>query len=687
MKERLRRGLTRQKDTVVVKSKISEKQSNVSASESRTLSSWLGLDLNRFRRPQFKLKPFFSPPQPPPQPQNIHPYVAPPPPQVLPPLLSPPNSFPGPHDPESLFLPQNMFEESGIKYWLKFIENAGNDDNIHSDEYNGRPTMTHDDSRMRRPTKYSSRPKPIDIGDKPNSDDDNDDNESEDESEDNNENEDDMEEPTDEPKSSGSSHSKQKYDTTPRCDKFTSDICVDDFEYPEQAIVDEIYKRRDIFELMYSEVSGNVPLVDGIPRDVEESYNYDYYYNDNKDPQASGSGFGDEEKQLSPGKGSSVCPTEVLYGKPKLAKNKRGDWKVIVNAAEFTQTVRMEKCIKPNMFEKGKGFYIDTFRMPTACTCHVTRRVSYKPLPSASQSTNFNKKQKPSPPLSNTLWSILGGPLPNDPSGTLSQSQELLRNQINLLNQMKHLPQLAHISPDNVFQQLMDLQSPSDGLSDPHNHQSHPSYQRPQKPSPMQFGQSGAIDYILPAIMSNEDQTNTDRFSGSDRKSQSQMPRPLAQIHQSSGTTTLLNPNVNGAPVVQVIHVPVTSAMAQNQDPAPVYKGKHHNNPTFSDYSYIDTSSLFYKPKQNSEEFLQTFGDDLSDINVDHFKPLMLGMSSKTNSSLISPNSGRDTVKRESDYPNSDSDEMNKKRKLMVENTLNKKINFSYHPILEYISR
>jgi hypothetical protein len=293
---------------------ISEKQSNVSASESRTLSSWLGLDLNRFRRPQFKLKPFFSPPQPPPQPQNIHPYVAPPPPQVLPPLLSPPNSFPGPHDPEALFLPQNMFEESGIKYWLKFIENAGNDENIHSDEYNGRPTMTHDDSRMRRPTKYSSRPKPIDIGDKPNSDDDNDDNESEDESEENNENEDDMEEPTDEPKSSGSSHSKQKYDTTPRCDKFTSDICVDDFEYPEQAIVDEIYKRRDIFELMYSEVSGNVPLVDGIPRDVEESYNYDYYYNDNKDPQASGSGFGDEEKQLSPGKGSSVCPTE---GEPK----------------------------------------------------------------------------------------------------------------------------------------------------------------------------------------------------------------------------------------------------------------------------------------------------------------------------------------------------------------------------------
>lgn len=328
----------------------------------------------------------------------------------------------------------------------------------------------------------------------------------------------------------------------PRCDKFTPDICVDDFEYPEQAIIDEIQKKRDVFELMYSEVKDNEPLVDGIPRDVEESYNYDYYYYGKPNlsqaasqisPQMastislSGSGFrstpssssaegvssasgspslsgvGDDSSSSQPIASSSssssllsginisdsgsggipaadpdqdtvslagshnhaqagsirsrvigsiqdaitsdktgnlsmmngnqplassidgmdaligaitshassssvsaqsppttgfICPSEVMYGKPKLAKNKKGLWKVIVNAGEFTQTVRLEKCLLPNkkcnyvsttyesrcaqvhsyhrllVFEKGRGFYIDTFRLPTGCNCHVTKK-------------------------------------------------------------------------------------------------------------------------------------------------------------------------------------------------------------------------------------------------------------------------------------------------------------------------
>lgn len=247
----------------------------------------------------------------------------------------------------------------------------------------------------------------------------------------------------------------------PRCDKFTPDICVDDFEYPEQAIIDEIQKKRDVFELMYSEVKDNEPLVDGIPRDVEESYNYDYYYLGGKSnmsqagsqlaptrlakqqqvvaggrksslgplgpdstdvrslwqfdsamanidgmdaligaitPQSAPSSSHPQQVQSPPQTGF-ICPSEVMYGKPKLAKNKKGFWKVIVNAGEFTQTVRLEKCLLPNkkcnyvsaisfesrcaqvhsyhrllVFEKGRGFYIDTFRLPTGCNCHVTRR-------------------------------------------------------------------------------------------------------------------------------------------------------------------------------------------------------------------------------------------------------------------------------------------------------------------------
>lgn len=236
----------------------------------------------------------------------------------------------------------------------------------------------------------------------------------------------------------------------PRCDKFTPDICVDDFEYPEQAIIDEIQKKRDVFELMYSEVKDNEPLVDGIPRDIEESYNYPILQavgsslstssinhrvaalspaystsSTNHDPVVdgmdaligaitprsssninsnssaiSGSATSSSTSQQSPPTSGFICPSEVMYGKPKLAKNKKGHWKVIVNAGEFTQTVRLEKCLNPNkkcnyvspsfesrcaqvhsyhrllVFEKGRGFHIDTFRLPTGCSCHVTKKQS-----------------------------------------------------------------------------------------------------------------------------------------------------------------------------------------------------------------------------------------------------------------------------------------------------------------------
>jgi hypothetical protein len=670
---------------------------NDTTSESRTLSSWLGL--SKFRRPLLKTKPNVRIQSQRPLQQRFRPIIGPP---FIPNFMPRPDGFPGPTDPDSFLIPPSLFEDSGIKYWLKFIENGGNDDRPTLIEHELRPIVNRGYSRPRRPANYptSSSFKPIEIGEKPSDD--------EDLYHENDENNSSNDEPNSSNSQNPSSHESQKFDTTPRCDKFTSDICVDDFEYPEQAIVDEIYKRREIFELMYSEVRDNTPLVDGIPRDVEESYSYDYYYNDNKDSQTSSSEKGNPEEKSSPGAGF-VCPSEVLYGKPKLARNKKGEWKVIVNAAEFTQTVRMEKCLKPNskcnyisfndfesrcaqvhsfhrllVFEKGKGFYIDTFRIPTACTCHVNRKVTFKPIASATASDNYENKQKPSPALSNTLWSILGGNLHNTGSGSLSQSQDLIRNQINLLQQMKHFPQLSHISPENVIQQLMDIQSNAQSLAVPQK-----AFQNLQNSASMSFkhqsvpslGQSG-LDYILPAIMVNEEPNNHQQV-------QRQRLRPLAQVHQTPETMTYLNPNTNGAPVVQVI-LPVASSIASNEDPAPVYKPPRHRNPSFSDYSYLDASSLFSRKKPIPTEI---FSDELP-FNEDSFRPLLLQMSSKTNSSLMSPLE-KDEYEKESESESSismsknmsDSEvEIAKKRKGIIQSTMNKKINFSYHPILEYIS-
>ena len=39
--------------------------------------------------------------------------------------------------------------------------------------------------------------------------------------------------------------------------------------------------------------------------------------------------------------------SEIKYAKPKRGKTAQGVWKDIVNVNDYTQTLRMEKCMKP----------------------------------------------------------------------------------------------------------------------------------------------------------------------------------------------------------------------------------------------------------------------------------------------------------------------------------------------------
>lgn len=444
-------------------------------------------------------------------------------------LIPQPEGFPGPLNPDSILLPPDVVENSGIKYWLDLIERSNGEDfppayqtagSDQDDSFNFLRRPIH----RNRPPIRSNKPRrrPLDLpqltfnemvgpsgGRGPNSNPSsmmaNNNNDGDDDGDDNDEfgtNRNDK----------PPVHKTNHHEVAPRCDKFTSHICVDDFEYPEQAIVDEIFKRRDIFELMYSEVKGDAPLVDGIPREVEESYSYDNTVNphdgnglDNridlsKDSAASNhknspTHYSDNNRERGPG---FICPSEVLYGRPKLAKNMKGDWKVIVNAGEFTQTVRMEKCLKPNdpcnyvrssevasrcaqvhsfhrlmVFEKGKGFYIDTFRIPTACSCHISRQIGLRPMNDMVDPHHMTKTPGPAQ-FSNTLWSILGGSngpggIPTDAShgggepgspfsaldNVNSINSDLLKTQLNVLDTLKNYPQLSgHISPDNVFHHL-----------------------------------------------------------------------------------------------------------------------------------------------------------------------------------------------------------------------------------------
>ncbi|KAH9400700.1 Neurotrophin 1 Source FlyBase [Tyrophagus putrescentiae] len=514
--------------------------------------------------------------------------------------------------------------------------------------------------------------------------------------------------PTDSTKQVAKQSAAETYtaDTSPRCDKFTDEICIDDFEYPENAILEEIFQRKDIFQLMYSEVKGDAPLVDGIARDEEESFSQDYYYNNN-DPEG-------EDYDGGGGGGGSSNRTEynavlsVLYAKPKLARNIKGKWKVIVNAGEFTQTIRLEKCTRPNaecrfisdhkydsrcaqisaihrllVFEKGKGFYIDTFRVPTACTCHVmSSKSSYQAGDTGattSSSSSISKREKIKSNLGETLWSLLG----TEPDrgkggggdggdrrggggshyivGSGDHRHHSKSGNSGSVDLLKLLPQLTSIAPENVLQQLLDE------YADSHGNQRNPSSSSsankgygnrvsggtrtrylPKIPKSelqqlLQFAQAQNSGTVLTGDDSSSGEHSSGSGSGSQHKrnriSEGSSSSSYLQHSSKAGTTgttttTIVNSSDRGAPVVQVIHVPVTtSEMSQSQR--------------------ITNSSVSPPPP-----------------------PLpLLGQSSDGDGD------GEHKSKTDSEQPNSASSSNEAKRK-----AAEKRVNFSYHPILDYIA-
>ena len=99
-----------------------------------------------------------------------------------------------------------------------------------------------------------------------------------------------------------------------------------------------------------------------------------------------------------------MCPADVSYARPQRARNTFGEWKVVINlpSSESTgyrrygQTVRLEQCIYPGApcsyiapgysssclqkysfvrllaYTFSQGLHIDSFKLPVACSCHVT---------------------------------------------------------------------------------------------------------------------------------------------------------------------------------------------------------------------------------------------------------------------------------------------------------------------------
>ena len=74
--------------------------------------------------------------------------------------------------------------------------------------------------------------------------------------------------------------------------------------------------------------------------DQELTYDYSHYFGQNRRQDDDAHKHRDFAEE-----GGFLCPSEIKYAKPKRGKTAQGVWKDIVNVDDYTQTLRMEKCL------------------------------------------------------------------------------------------------------------------------------------------------------------------------------------------------------------------------------------------------------------------------------------------------------------------------------------------------------
>jgi hypothetical protein len=178
-------------------------------------------------------------------------------------------------------------------------------------------------------------------------------------------------------------------------------FCLEDPEYPEYEIANKI-SQDPIFLKKYSNVPDQSPddLVDHITAYQENAFDYKYYTGASKGP----SPF---DLTHWTGPEGYLCPSIVDYAKIKRAVNVEGYWRIVLQHIpkeygygqyNYTQTARIETCLTPDSAcrllapcykskctqkyvyhwmvsvdpcDPYRGFFIDTYKLPSACSCHV----------------------------------------------------------------------------------------------------------------------------------------------------------------------------------------------------------------------------------------------------------------------------------------------------------------------------
>ncbi|XP_032795277.2 neurotrophin 1 [Daphnia magna] len=174
----------------------------------------------------------------------------------------------------------------------------------------------------------------------------------------------------------------------PRCANSSATFCLSDYEYPSREIQYAIeYDSLVLKKYADVPVQSADNLVDGVSSSEEDKFDYSHY---------NGKTF-DQSNWI--GGAGYICPSDVIYARPKRALNVEGEWRVIVqDVAYYTQTQRVETCLfagascrtlapchRSSCVQKyvyhrmlsfdpcnaQRGLFIDIYKLPSACSCRI----------------------------------------------------------------------------------------------------------------------------------------------------------------------------------------------------------------------------------------------------------------------------------------------------------------------------
>ncbi|KAM3961966.1 neurotrophin 1 [Aphomia sociella] len=185
-----------------------------------------------------------------------------------------------------------------------------------------------------------------------------------------------------------------------KCELFTNSLCLHADDYPTEAIVQSIRRNKAAAGALLADYRDpGEGAVDGVTAAQEAKYTADHYLVSNRRGDTANRDF------AGAGEAGFMCPSTVKYARPQRARATSGQWKYIVNTGEHTQTLRLEKCLKPKesctyltdnfkskcvqvynyhrllTWDQQNGLHMDIFKVPTCCSCHIEGySVSFPPL-------------------------------------------------------------------------------------------------------------------------------------------------------------------------------------------------------------------------------------------------------------------------------------------------------------------